>query len=120
MTVPRCPSCSHESFEWVCVLAEASEPKATGPREREASDDPGQKDRYERALRDLMVFAKRLMASESEDERAIGCCVAECARVVEEEDAPYRSPPDGAPSAGESSREEKAGPQAPRAERPGG
>lgn len=56
------------------VLAEAAERRAAGPGEREASDNHGQEDRYEAALRDLMVFAKS----------------------------------EGAPPAGESSREEKA------------
>lgn len=56
---------------------------------------------YGRALRDLMAFAKKLMASESEDMRAIGCCVAESARVVEEEPpSPIREESSGVPSAG--------------------
>lgn len=43
-----------------------------------------ERDRYRKALEQLMEFGKRLMASEVMEDRGIGCCICEGARVVED------------------------------------
>lgn len=62
-----------------------SEPCDCGAAEG-APPDPteAQLARYGDALVSLMRFGERLMASDDEDERGIGCCIVEGARVVRE------------------------------------
>jgi hypothetical protein len=43
-----------------------------------------ERDRYRAALEALMAFGGRLMVSDDEAERGIGCCICEGARVVTE------------------------------------
>lgn len=42
-------------------------------------------ERMRGALTHLMAFGKRLMNSDVMEERAIGCCICEGARIIEEE-----------------------------------
>lgn len=44
-----------------------------------------ERDRYRKALEALMEFGKRLMNSDVMEERGIGCCICEGARVIEGE-----------------------------------
>lgn len=44
-----------------------------------------ERDQLRGALTHLMSFGKRLMNSEVMEERGIGCCICEGARIIEEE-----------------------------------